>query len=132
MSSASPLEVIAQGTSNGTHGALVSSGVGAVVGSPGVGGTTGSYTITCDPGVQGDNASALRSRVVITLLGSAAGDNVTGVTKALVAGPLTPANPFGGQLQISFTINSLVPALKDGAFDFIIFRDPTETTAPGT
>jgi hypothetical protein len=110
----SVLQVIAQGTCNGAHGALVTVATGAVVASPGVGGTAGTYTITCDPGLPGDNSDAAHARVMITVLGGAAGANANGIVKAVV----------GGQLQIQFTTQVLGGAAADEAFDFIIWRDP--------
>jgi hypothetical protein len=52
---------------------------------------------------------------MITPLGGAAGTNVNAITKSLV----------GGQLQIGFTTQVLGGAAVNAAFDFIIWRDPS-------
>lgn len=106
----SQLQILAQGTCNGVSGALVTVATGAVVASS----AAGTYTITCDAGLPGDNSDAAHARVMITLLGSAANANVAGVTKTLV----------GGQLQIGFTTQVAAGAAANEAFDFIIWRDP--------
>lgn len=117
MSSASLLEVVAQGSTNGTFGALTQSGVGGIVAAS----AAGTYTITCDPGVSGDNVSVSHCRVMITLVGGAANSNVGGITKTLV----------GGQLQIGFTTQVAAGAAANAGFDYIIFRDPTQSSLPG-
>jgi hypothetical protein len=104
------LQVIANGTTNGVSGALVTVATGAVVASS----AAGTYTITCDVGLPGDNSDAAHARVMITLLGTAANFNVAGVVKAVV----------GGQLQIQFTTQVAAGAAANAAFDFIIWRDP--------
>lgn len=117
MASAALLEVVAQGSSNGTFGALTQTGTGGIVAAS----AAGTYTITCDPGLLGDNVSVSHCRVVITLIGSAANANVAGVTKALV----------GGQLQIGFTTQVAAGAAANEGFDYIIYRDPNQYTLPG-
>lgn len=106
----SQLQILAQGTCNGVSGALVTVATGAVVASS----AAGTYTITCDAGLPGDNSDAAHARVMITLLGSLPNANVAGVTKTLV----------GGQLQIGFTTQVAAGAAANEAFDFIIWRDP--------
>lgn len=106
----SVLQVIAQGTCNGVNGGLVTVATGAVVASS----AAGTYTITCDAGLPGDNSDAAHARVVITLLGTAANTNYAGVTKTLV----------GGVLQIGFTTQVAAGVASNAAFDFIIYRDP--------
>lgn len=118
MSSAALLEVIAQGSSNGTFGALTQTGTGGIVAAS----AAGTYTITCDGGLLGDNASVSHARVVITIVGGAANSNVAGVAKAIV----------GGQLQISFTTQVAAGAAANEGFDYIIYRDPNQYTLPGT
>jgi hypothetical protein len=132
MSSPCPLEVLAHGSCNGVHGTIVNSGQGGIVTSPGVGGTAGTYSITLDPGVDGNDVSILRSRVFITVTGATvalAGN----IVKSVVAG-LPPTVPLGGQLNVAFTIQTAAaPTVPlDESFDWVIYRDPTETTQPGT
>jgi hypothetical protein len=108
---AQDLYVIAQGTTSGAHAALVTTATGAVVASPGVGGTVGTYTLTVDPGIAGDNSDAAHARVMITLLGGAGNANYQ-VAKSIV----------GGLLVITVT-TFLVAVATDFGFDFIIWRD---------
>jgi hypothetical protein len=106
----SQLQVLANGTSNGTFGALVTTATGAVVAAS----AAGTYTITCDAGLIGDNSDAAHARVMITIIGGAANANANGIVKAIV----------GGQLQIQFTTQVGAGAAANEAFDFIIWRDP--------
>lgn len=111
MYDASPLQILAQGTCNGAHAALVSTATGAVVASPGGGGTAGTYTITLDAGLPGSVAvDAAHARVVIQVIGGAANSNVQ-VAK-------TSSTVFTLTTQVG------AGAAADMAFDFIIFKDP--------
>lgn len=132
MSSPSPLECLAHGSCNGIFADVLlpifQTGVGGIVGAS----AAGTYTITLDPGVVGNDVSILRSRVFIQPINSAANTNVNAIVKSIVAG-LPPAVPLGGQFRVSFTIQVGAGAAADStAFDWAIYRDPTETTAPGT
>jgi hypothetical protein len=111
MNDASQLQCLANGTTNGTFGALTQSGTGAIVAAS----AAGTYTITLDAGLLGDNAAPSKARVLISLLGSAANANVAGLTKTLV----------GGQLQIAFTTQIAAGAAANEAFDYVIWADPS-------
>jgi hypothetical protein len=71
----------------------------------------GTYTLTVDPGIAGDNSDAAHARVMITLLGGAGNANYQ-VAKSIV----------GGLLVITVT-TFLVAVATDFGFDFIIWRD---------
>jgi hypothetical protein len=111
MFDASPLQILAQGTCNGVHGALVFTATGATVTSPGGGGTAGTYVLTLDPGLPGAIAvDAAHARVFVQVIGGAANSNAQ-VAK-------TSSTTFTVTTQVG------VVAPADIAFDFIIWKDP--------
>lgn len=104
----SQLQVLANGTCNGVHTALVTTATGAVVATTGA----GLYTITVDAGLIGDNSDAAHARVMVTPLSGIAQTNIQ-QAKSVVA----------GLLVITLTA-FVIGAATDVAFDFIIWRDP--------
>jgi len=108
---ASQIQCLANGTTNGTFGALTQACTGAVVAAS----AAGTYTITLDAGLPGDNAAPSKARIMITLVGAAANANVNALTKTLV----------GGQLQFGFTTQVAAGAAANEAFDFIVWSDPS-------
>jgi len=111
MVDAAPIQVLANGTCNGAHAALVTVATGATVSSPGP--AAGTYLITLDPGLIGDNADANHLRVMIQIIGGAVNANVNAVVKAFAAGVMT----------VAFTTQVGAGAPADEAFDFIIWKD---------
>ena len=120
MYDAASMQCIANGTCDGLHTGPTTTATGAIVSSPGAGGTPGVYVIELDLGLPGDSAS-LDPFVMADHLRAFATPLGPGILVSLTKCPVPGIN---GPFFLVGTTLAATGTLVDCPFDFIVFNVP--------